>query len=231
MKRILSTLALILLLMAVALHIPSFVSANPVPYPSEPNKESPTLTVESPQNGGVYKGDTVEVVFAVTKPDSWNQYWLVVTSGLPVVGDYIVEVYVDGTQKDTCFDPCLRDVQTTNYSFILNKLNTGEHSLRIDVRPRTFYLNPNPGPTDIDYFSYQLDNVSDTIHFTTNSGLSPSPPTAPATTPTPTSSSAIAPQPPLSIDPNFSTYTGLTILIMVVAAFAGLLVYFKKRKR
>lgn len=177
MKRTALALALIsaLLLVALALNFSGLASANPVPYPSEPNKESPTLKVESPQNGEVYTVDTVELVFAVTKPDSWNFYWLGVTSGLPVIGDYSVWVYLDGTLKETCWDPYLRDVPTTNYSVVLDELMTGGHSLKIDVRARTFYENPNPGPNDLDYFTYQLENVSDTIHFTINTNMSPSP--------------------------------------------------------
>ena len=45
-----------------------------------------------------------------------------------------------------------------------------------------------------------------------------------------TSTPAPSPEPTLSVDLNFTFYTGLALLIIVVAAFAGLLVYFKKRK-
>jgi len=88
------TLILALVLAAVTFHIPSFASANPmyeIPYPSEPNKEPPTLQVESPQNGTVYASDTTELAFTVTKPDSWNSYWSIgVSSLVPVIGSYIV---------------------------------------------------------------------------------------------------------------------------------------------
>ena len=38
------------------------------------------------------------------------------------------------------------------------------------------------------------------------------------------------PEPMLISDPNFSFYTGLALMIIFVAVFAGLIVYFKKRK-
>jgi hypothetical protein len=50
-------------------------------------------------------------------------------------------------------------------------------------------------------------------------------------TPDPTASPSPSPEHTLSVDPNFTFYTGLSLLIIAVATFAGLLVYFKKRKR
>jgi hypothetical protein len=215
------TLALILisalLLVAVALHFPSLASANPVPYPSEPNKESPTLKVESPQNGKVYAGDTVELVFTVTKPDSWNYYWLGVTSGLPIIGDYSVWVYLDGNLKETCWDPCLRDVPTTNYPVVLDGLMIGGHSLKIDVRARTFYENPNPDPQD--YLEY-LMNVSETIHFTINSGLPSSQHPSQETTSTPER----APEPFPTI------FVAASAAIVATASGLSAAYYLRKRK-
>jgi hypothetical protein len=46
----------------------------------------------------------------------------------------------------------------------------------------------------------------------------------------PMPSPVATPQPSLSIDPNFSFYCGLALMIISVAVFAGLLAYFKKRK-
>jgi hypothetical protein len=214
------TLISALLLVATVLHFPSLASANPVPYPSEPNKESPTLKVDSPQNGEVYTGDTVELVFAVTKPDSWNHYWLGVTSGLPVIGDYLVWVYLDGDLNCTFWDPNLRDTPTTDYSVVLDGLAEGGHKVKIDVVPRTFYENQNPGPRDTDYFSYQLDNVSDTIHFTVNSDLlpSPSPPLEPTSTPEPAS------------EPFPTAVVAAASGVSAIFVGIGLLVYFKKTR-
>jgi hypothetical protein len=162
-----------LLFVAAALHFPNLASANPVPYPSEPNQDLPTFEVESPKNDAVYSVNTVELVFNVTKPDSWNSYWLGVTSGLPVIGSYSVFVYLDGNLASTYHDPSLRDVPTTNYSSVLNGLANGAHRIDIDVEANTFYENPNPGPHDLQYFTYSR-NISDTIHFTINSEQIPS---------------------------------------------------------
>ena len=58
--------------------------------------------------------------------------------------------------------------------------------------------------------------------------ISPSPPPSPSLTPTP--SPEATPANAVIIDPNFSFYLGLSLLIVVVAVFAGLMFYFKKRK-
>ena len=40
----------------------------------------------------------------------------------------------------------------------------------------------------------------------------------------------LTPEPPLSVDPNFSLYTGIALLIIILTLFAVFLFYFKKRK-
>jgi hypothetical protein len=49
-------------------------------------------------------------------------------------------------------------------------------------------------------------------------------------TPDSTVSTSPSPEHTLSVDPNFSFYIGLALLIIVVTTFAGVLLYFKKRK-
>lgn len=213
MKRRLSTLALILLLlMAVSMLIPNFASANPmyeIPYPSEPNKELPTLKLGSPQNGTVYAAGTAELAFAVTKPYSWNTYWYAGVSELiPVIGSYIVWVYLDGNETYHFLDPHLQSVFTSNYSLTLDWLKSGTHSLKIDMKATTYYKNPYP---DLYDYLRHSTNVSETIHFTIQDASTPSP--EPQQNPFPTllvtTSSAAS-----------ATIVGL-----------GLLLYFKKRKR
>jgi len=206
------TLILALVLAAVTFHIPSFASANPmyeIPYPSEPNKEPPTLQVESPQNGTVYASDTTELAFTVTKPDSWNSYWSIgVSSLVPVIGSYIVWVYLDGKVTYHFLDPHLKDVPTANYSLNLDGLASGPHSLKIDVKATTYYENPNPDPYD--YLEYFM-NVSETVHFTLNQGVSsPSP----------------EPQQETFSTALLATASGASAALIAV----GLLLYFKKRK-
>ena len=178
MKRKLSILSLILalILMAVVLHIPSFASANPmyeIPYPSEPNEELPTLKLESPQNGTAYAVGTAELAFTVTKPDSWDTYWNAGVSELiPVIGAYIVWVYLDGNVTYHFLDPHLQSVPTANYSLTLDWLKSGTHSLKIDLKVTTYYKNPYPDVYD--YLEHST-NVSKTIRFTIQDAPTPSP--------------------------------------------------------
>ncbi len=202
------TLISTLLLVAIALHFSSLASAGPRPlYPFVHNTEMPTFKVESPQNGEAYTVNTVELVLTVTKPDSWNFYWLGDNSGTPLIGDYCVWVYLDGNLNGTYLDPHLKDTPTTNYSLILDGLTRGGHSLKIDVKARTFYRNPYD---DYDPYEY-LMNASETIHFTINQDPS-TPPPEPQQGPFPTTIVVAS--------------TALVVLVII-----GLLVYFKKRKR
>jgi hypothetical protein len=61
---------------------------------------------------------------------------------------------------------------------------------------------------------FSSETVQFSISQTPDSAVSPSP----------------SPEHSLSVDPNFTFYTGLALLIIVVTTFAGLLVYFKKHK-
>ncbi|MBN1245991.1 hypothetical protein JXA31_10405 [Candidatus Bathyarchaeota archaeon] len=63
---------------------------------------------------------------------------------------------------------------------------------------------------------------SETIYLSISQTLEPAP--SPSSSPFPT------PEHTLSVDPNFMFYSGLALLIIVVAVFAGFLFYFKKRK-
>ena len=201
-----------LLLMTVAFHFPLFASANPmyeIPYPSEPNNELPTLKLESPQNGTAYTEGTAELVFAVTKPFSWHIYWYTGASEpIPVIGSYIVWVYLDGNITYHFLDPHLQRVRTANYSLTLDWLKSGTHSLRIDMKATTYYKNPYPDLYD--YLTHSM-NVSETIQFTIQDASTPSP--EPHQEPFPTTLVATV-----------SGFSAATISL-------GLLVYFKKRKR
>ncbi len=145
-----------------SLQFASLATANPVPYPPEPNTELPTLTVQTPCNhSNSYAENTVTFNFSVTKPDSWNHYWMF---GFPVIGDYSVWVYLDEKQYSTYWDPRVPDQLTTDYSVVLYNLTSEPHNLRIDVRARTFYENPNK--TEHSDYAEHFMNVSQAIHFT-----------------------------------------------------------------
>jgi hypothetical protein len=144
---------------------PAHADASYIPYPSEPNQELPTLEVRSPHNGEVFSLTTVKVNFTVTKPDSWNVYWL---TAIPVIGYYIVYVYLDGKFYTRTDDPLSTGFPTADYSVSLYRLTRGTHTVKIDVEASTFYNDPSPEPGD--YLTYSR-NITETIHFTVNADL------------------------------------------------------------
>jgi len=141
-----------------SLQFVSLVKANPVPYPSTPNTDLPTLTVQTPQNySDIYAENSVILNFSVTKPDSWNRYHL----GIPVIGDYQVFVYLDSNLFDTFLDPRPYEQLTREYSVVLNGLTSELHTLKIDVRARTFYKITKAAEDPLEHFM----NTSATINF------------------------------------------------------------------
>jgi hypothetical protein len=155
-----ATSVLALLFSTVALlQFVSLAKANPVPYPSTPNTDLPTLTVQTPQNhSDIYAENSFILNYSVTKPDSWNNYHL----GIPVIGNYVVFVYLDNNLLDTFIDyPYPYEYMTRNYSVVLNGLTNEWHTLKIDVRARTFYKTTKAAAKPLEHFM----NTSATINF------------------------------------------------------------------
>ena len=213
------TLMLTFLILVVASLLLSLASANPVPYPSTPNQDRPTLTIESPENSATYNESDVYLNFTVTKPDSWyDPQWPFVTY-IGVSGP--VEVYLDGNGVNCGRNNCNIFGNSVSYSIKMNQTESGPHTLNVTVLSYTYYRGPayngshilssidsSSGPV----YQYPIV-VSDIIYFTVLGDPSSSP------------------EPTLILDPNFGFYNGLTSLIIVVAIVAvALLVYFKKRK-
>jgi hypothetical protein len=207
-------LCVLLLLLVVMFQFSSLALANPVPYPAEPSQEFPTLKVNSPKNEEVLTATSASLNLTVTKPDSWNFYWL---TTMPVIGTYDVFVYLDGDllNKNPLVDPGSSGFPTADYSVFLSGLTRGTHTVKIDVGAFTYYDDPEPEHGDYLTFS---KNVSETVHFTVNADL----PT-PFPTPTPTSE----PQP----EPFPTTLVATASGISATVVGLGLLFYFKKRKR
>ena len=86
-----TTIALILSL-TVSLQVVGLAMANPVPWPSTPNQDKPTLTIESPKNNTEYDESDVYLNFTITKPDSWKTLQCSLYIGQ--VGS--VKAYLDG---------------------------------------------------------------------------------------------------------------------------------------
>jgi hypothetical protein len=160
-KRALGVVSVVFLLVALNQFV-LLVGATSVPYPTDPNTEPPTLVVETPVNGSdSYAENSLTLVFSVTKPESWNQYHM----GIPVVGDYYVNVYLDENLDSTYYDPLVADQLTANYDVALNHLSNEQHTLKIDVNARTFYENPDSGGAA---FKEHFITTSATINFTIN---------------------------------------------------------------
>jgi hypothetical protein len=206
----------ILLLMLIVMSQFNLAAANAIPYPTEPNQEFPTLEINSPKNGEVFTATNVEINFTVTKPDSWNFYWL---TTMPVIGTYSVFTYLDGNLhgKYPLEDPGSIGFPTADYSVFL-RLTSGTHRVKIDVEAFTYYDDPDPEHGD--YLTYSK-NITETIYFTVNADL---PTSAPSPTPSPSPESTPETEPfPTTL------VVGVTVTIVPVV-IVGLLIYFKKLK-
>jgi len=147
-----------------------------IPYPNEPSQEFPTLKINSPINAEVFTTTTAQVNITISKPESWNVYWL---TTMPVIGSYLVDIYLDGSFHSQLVDPGSSGFPNANYFVYLNKLGRGGHSVKIEVEAFTFYNDPSPEPGD--YLLYPK-NISETIHFTVNADLpTPTPSPEPTT--------------------------------------------------
>ena len=217
MKKTALALALLstLLLVIVASPCLRLSSANPydgTPVPPAfqmPNKDPPVVNIQSPLNATTYFENNVLLNFTVTKPTSW--FKLDVVCYIRNITYQMDEGQTVGLYTPTPPTPPSELPGTDQFSVVLDDLPGGHHTLQIKVSAESQYL-----PNDTYYWfmvrHYPL-RVSETIVFTIENSPTP--------TPTPENSP--------NIDPNFSAYAGLALLIMTVATFAGLLVHFKKR--
>ena len=192
-----------------------------IPYPSEPSMEFPTIDVDSPKNGEILEVNSVWLNFTVTKPDSWDIYWL---TAIPVVGTYSAYVYLDqkllAISRNLLEDPGSSGFPVADYSLVLSKLSRGGHSVEVLLEAATFYADPSPEPGD--YLQYSK-NVTAAINFTVDADL-PTP--SPKLTPTPTPFEGF-PAPNL---PEEEAIIGFIIAVVVLALGLGLLVYLIRRK-
>lgn len=192
-----------------------------IPYPSEPNQEFPSIDIYSPKNEGILTVSPERLNFTVTKPDSWNLYWL---TAMPVIGSYSVNVYLDDGLLNyyPLEDPGSSGFPIADYSVVLPKLSGGGHRIQIDVEAATYFNDPSPEPGD--YLLYSK-NITETIIFAVNADLTT---TSPSTEPiTPTSTPLPFEEPRLVEQ---EVILGLALAIAVLAVGLGLLLYLIKRK-
>jgi hypothetical protein len=211
------TFVFVLLVSSVfGVQVVDVVEANPFwsspPYPAEPSQEFPTIKIDAPNNGEVLTTTYVEASFTVTKPNSWNYYWNFSFIGAwnrPVIGSYIVHIYLDGKLRAMRGDPGRTGFPNADYSIFLNNLARGIHNVSVTVVASTFYDDP-----DTDGFLTFPRNITETQQFTINADL-----------PAPSSSSEPTPEPEtLPATLLFVTSVGISLAVI------GLFVYFKKRK-
>jgi hypothetical protein len=179
-------------ILSAGLLMPWITEANPIPYPDSPTTELPTLTVQTPEpNSLSYVDNTLELHFNVTKPQSWNSYYL---GDIPLVGMAWVYLYLDGAVKQAY---SATHNTLDQYTAVLANLTQQHHTVWIDVWceiPPDF-TNASVSQT----LTFKIDSQAHTIAFhqdpvaTTRPGTqstvapSPPPPTAtPIPTPTPT---------------------------------------------
>jgi hypothetical protein len=214
--------------MLIGIQAVKVANANPVPWPSTPNQEKPTLTIKTPQNYTTYNDITVSFNFTVAAPASWNKiqhmfewYYL---GKIASVNQYLDGKLINGNLTDYS----RIYISGSSYSVKLNQTSPGQHSLNVTVQSYTYYREPIYGnssiPSDIieEYiingvsvqqviYQYPIV-VSDIVYFTVEQ-------------PTPTQNSNANGSDYLLNQTNLIL---IAIVIVIVAVASISIVYFKK---
>lgn len=210
-KRAIAFIVSILLLVG-SFQFFSLASANTVPYPSKPNQELPTIEVYSPKDGEVFNVTSVVLNFNVTKPESWDYYWM----HLPVIGTYHVLVILDGkailSKFEDEFNRNLEESLTQSISSNFAELTGGNHTAEVVVTAYAHYSNPSP---DHSKYLQDIRNISKTVNFMVNADL-------PTPTPTIEPETEVAPFPIIEV---------VSVAVIVAVFVAGLAVYHGKHRR
>jgi hypothetical protein len=162
-----TTIIALILALTVGMQVVELATANPVPWPSTPNQDKPTLTIESPQNNTAINDGSVYLNFTVTKPDSWNDpQWF-----MPYIGQIgSVNAYFDGNPIDFG----LSNSEGYSVKLNLNQSASGIHTLNVTVLSHTYYRGPAYNGSHIlhsttsssgSVYEYPLI-VSDIVYFT-----------------------------------------------------------------
>ncbi len=107
--------------------------ANPVPWPSAPIFDKPTITVQTPQNNTVfaYNATDVWLNFTIAKPDSWTIQHLVT---IPMVKEESVEAQLDG---NAVYRGWSREKVAVKLD--LNQSAPGLHTLNVTILMNSYY--------------------------------------------------------------------------------------------
>jgi hypothetical protein len=131
-------IAVILLLISLSVIEVEVAEANPIPYPSTPSTELPTLVVRSPKNYSDYYADgTFKLDFIIIQPESWNTYYTKMGIRLPIIGQCMLYLYLDGTHNFPQRFP--RSSTVTDYTATFSNLTGTEHVVQIVVVARAYY--------------------------------------------------------------------------------------------
>ena len=156
-----------------------------------PNKDSPLLTIQSPQNVTYYENEVL-LNFTVTKPESW--YTTNVSCYISKVSYQIDGQSVTLFQIDQKFAPWYyyQDVSnssiTQQFSVLLKDIVEGQHSLEINVTAFSIYSTTQRFTLFYEFYPLY---VSKTVSFVIAEKPSPSPTpsqmpsSAPSLSPTP----------------------------------------------
>jgi len=142
--------------------------ANWVIMPQSPNKECPTLILNSPTNNGNYV-DSVVLNIAVTKPTSWNQsvYDPAVIAGISYI-HYFLDNKENSLFETQFFNPLPNDELpvVSNFSKTISNLSSGQHTLKVTIYSQSQYA-PEKGPFGdaMPPFHWYNSTVTETVAF------------------------------------------------------------------
>lgn len=140
-------------------------NANPVysSTPTEPNKDPPVLTVQSPGNATYWNINEVLLKFKVIQPDSWNESSMIKEVRYQLDGELVV--LWDGNHGTLQGAPSVNYYlpQTSDFSAVLRELCNGQHTLQVTVCAESNYF---PNLPDFKFPSIYAMNVSKTVIFT-----------------------------------------------------------------
>lgn len=203
--------------------------ANPVPWPSTPNFQKPTIKMETPQNNTVlaYNATDVWLNFTIAEPDSWIMPDLI---PIPAVQVESAEAQLDGNNVSlgwTNGGYVSLAWNRVGYSAKLNLSQTmpGLHTLNVTILLLSYYMGAAYNGTHFvahDIYSssgpvYQYPwAVSEIVYFTVEQ------PTPTQSIPTINTGSTL----PVELNPAIP-YIILAVVIAVVAS--TILVYLRRR--
>jgi hypothetical protein len=160
------------------MQVAKVAEANPIPYPSTPSTELPTLVVRSPKNySDYYAENTFKLDFIIIKPESWNTYYNKMGIRFPIIGVCMFHVYLDGT-PNRLLERFPRSDTATDYTAIFSNLTDTEHVVNIVVITGAYYESQytekngeiiTGGKTNDTYITqtmhFQIESNSKTVSF------------------------------------------------------------------